>query len=151
MRNFSLNLAILTITAFYLCVGVAAPAQPRISVTNESGYNYNGKRVVARYGIADDVYRQSQLAVKQLSFLIKKYPDAKSWAVAYNTESYYWRVLEYNIGRRQLVEIKSDGGGTGKSWGYDYFPAHIHRAAQASMTIEELWKLNDDVKSASSN
>ena len=137
MRNFlPLSLSVLFCAVTLTWHGaVAAPAQPRISLVDE-----DGKRVVARYGVVEDALLQDQLAVKKLSFLLKKYPDATSWAVAYNTESYYWRVLEYNIERRQLVEITYDTTKS-KSWGYGFFPAHIHKAAQQSLFIEGLWRL----------
>ena len=121
-----------------LRVGVAAAgdAKPIVTVSDEK------TRVVARYGIADDVERQSQLAVKELSRLLKKYPSAKTWAVAYNTAPKLWRVLEYDIERRQLIEVALTNGSKGRTAGNDFYPAHIHNAAQQSLDIEELWKMN---------
>ena len=115
---------------------VAVPIQPVVSVADD------GKRAIARYGIADDALRQSKLAVKELSFLIKKYPDAKTWAVAYNTAPKLWRVLEYDIERRQLMEVVLTKSEKSNRRGNDFFPAHIHRAAQQNLNIEELWKSN---------
>ncbi len=138
MEN-SFRLALLAITCALASshgVAVAAPAPPVVSVSND------GKRAIARYGIADDALRQSQLAVKELSFLIKKYPDAKNWAVAYNTAPELWRVLEYDIERRQLMEVVLTKSEKSNRRGNDFFPAHIHRAAQQSLNIEELWKSN---------
>ena len=114
---------------------VAAPMAPTISVSE------SGDRAIARYGIAENVERQSRLAVKQLSFLLKQYPNAKTWAVVYNTAPKLWRLLEYDIERRQLLEVQLTASSKGNRRGNDFYPSHIHRAAQQSLNIEELWKI----------
>ena len=136
MRNVPLKLAILIITALCLRVAVAAPAQPMITISDDK------TRVIARYGVVENFERQSKLAVKELSRLIKKYPDAKEWAVAYNTTPALWRVLEYDIENRELIAIALKATSKGRRWDYGYFPAHIHSAAQQSLTIEALWEIN---------
>ena len=118
--------------ALLLRVAVAAPALPAIAVSDD------GNRAIARYGVAVDLARQSKLAVKELSFLIKKYPDAKEWAVAYNTAPKYWTVIEYSFERRQLMQVIKSASESSNRRALDYYPAHIHRAAQLSLTIEEL-------------
>lgn len=128
--------------ALTLRVAVAAPAQPVITISDDK------TRVVARTGIAEDIERQSKLAVKELSFLIKQYPDARTWAVVYNTAPKLWRVLEYDNERRQLIEVVLTKSVKSNRRGNDFYPAHIHRAAQQSLGIEELWKLNKFAKPA---
>ena len=123
--------------ALTLRVGVAAPALPAISVSDD------GTRAIARYGVAVDLARQSKLAVKELSRLIKKYPDAREWAVAYNTAPKYWTVIEYDFERRQLMQVIKSASESSNRRGLDFYPSHIHRAAQLSLTIEELWKIKD--------
>ena len=133
-----LRVILLILTVIYgFGVARANPQTPKITITNEDGANFQGKRVVARYGIISDSALQSKLAVKELSFLLKKYPDAKTWAVAYNIDEGQWRVIEYNRTRRQLIERKL----AYLHWGYDFYPAHIHKAAQKSLDIDALFWL----------
>ena len=123
-------------TAFGVRGAVAAPGQPVITVSDDE------TRVIARYGFVEDVERQNKLAVKELSFLLKKYPDAKEWAVAYNTApKLEWRVLEYKIESRQLIDNELTSKNNSRRWKYGYFPAHIHRASQESLSIEALWQI----------
>ena len=141
MRKFSLN----TITAmaslvFVTHCVVAAPAQPVVTVSNDK------TRVVARYGVAENAERQSKLAVKELSLLMKKYPDAREWAVAYNTTPELWRVLEYDIERRQIMQVTLEESAKSNRRGNNFYPAHIHRAAQESLSIEALWEMNPRIR-----
>ena len=135
MRKFSrLTFLICTLA---LLGGVAAAGDDQPVVTTQD----NGQRAIARWGVAKDASRQSQLAVKELSFLLKRYPDATTWAVIYNTTPKLWRLLEYDIERRQLMEVSMTDSVKSNNRGIDFYPAHIHGAAQGSLNIEGLWKI----------
>ena len=120
--------------------GIAAPASPQTTVTNEGTANDDAKRVVARYGIIEESEQPSKLAVKELSTLLRNYPDAKTWAVAYNVDAEQWRILEYNIELRELTTIGTFPTSKDRHWAYDYYPSHIHRAPQQGLDTAGLWK-----------